>query len=78
MNCRFQSSKPGTGEEVVGPGETLPGGALLLSVFPGIAGRSRMAASAARRLAMLAVLGMAGLDAHAANRLIDDTPELRA
>lgn len=42
------------------------------------AGRSRMAASAARRLAMLAVLGMAGLDAHAANRLIDDTPELRA
>jgi AcrR family transcriptional regulator len=42
------------------------------------AGRSRMAAAAARRLAMLAVLGMAGLDAAAANRLIDETPELRA
>jgi len=42
------------------------------------AGRSRMAATAARRLAMLAVLGMAGLDAAAANRLIDETPELRA
>jgi len=42
------------------------------------AGRSRMAASAARRLAMLAVLGMAGLDATAANRLIDETPELSA
>jgi len=42
------------------------------------AGRSRMAASAARRLAMLAVLGMSGLDATAANRLIGETPELRA
>jgi AcrR family transcriptional regulator len=42
------------------------------------AGRSRMPGAAARRLAMLAVLGMAGLDAAAANRLIDDTPELRA
>lgn len=42
------------------------------------AGRSRMAAAAARRLAMLAVLGMAGLDAAAANRLIDETPALRA
>jgi len=42
------------------------------------AGRSRMAAATARRLAMLAVLGMAGLDAAAANRLIDETPELRA
>ena len=41
------------------------------------AGRSRMAASAARRLAMLAVLGMAGLDAAAANDLIDRTEELR-
>lgn len=42
------------------------------------AGRTRMAAPAARRLAMLAVLGIAGLDASAANALIDATPELRA
>jgi AcrR family transcriptional regulator len=42
------------------------------------AGRTRMAATAARRLAMLAVLGMAGLDASSANTLIDQTPELRA
>jgi AcrR family transcriptional regulator len=42
------------------------------------AGRTRMAAPAARRLAMLAVLGIAGLDAAAANTLIDATPELRA
>lgn len=42
------------------------------------AGRTRLSAPAARRLAMLAVLGMAGLDAASANRLIDETPELRS
>jgi hypothetical protein len=36
-----------------------------------------MPAATARRLTMLAVLAMAGLDAAAANRLIDETPELR-
>lgn len=40
------------------------------------AARSRMSAAAGRRLAMLAVLSIAGLDATAANRLIDTTPEL--
>ena len=39
--------------------------------------RTRMSATAGRRLAMLAVLAIAGLDAAAANRLIDETPELR-
>jgi hypothetical protein len=38
--------------------------------------RIRMSAPAGRRLAMLAVLAIAGLDATAANRLIDTTPEL--
>ncbi len=38
--------------------------------------RSRMSAATGRRLAMLAVLGMAGLDAASAGRLIDETPEL--
>jgi AcrR family transcriptional regulator len=42
------------------------------------AARSRMSAAAGRRLAMLAVLAIAGLDAASANRLIDETPELRA
>ena len=41
------------------------------------AGRTRMSAAAGRRLAMLAVLAIAGLDADAANRLIDGTPELQ-
>jgi AcrR family transcriptional regulator len=40
------------------------------------AARTRMSAAAGRRLAMLAVLSIAGLDATAANRLIDTTPEL--
>ncbi len=39
--------------------------------------RTGMPAATARRLTMLAVLAMAGLDAAAANRLIDETPELR-
>jgi AcrR family transcriptional regulator len=38
--------------------------------------RTRLSASTGRRLAMLAVLGMAGLDAADAGRLIDETPEL--
>jgi len=41
------------------------------------AARTRMSAAAGRRLAMLAVLAIAGLDAAAANRLIDETPALR-
>jgi AcrR family transcriptional regulator len=41
------------------------------------AGRTRMSAAAGRRLAMLAVLAIAGLDAAAANRLIDETPALQ-
>jgi AcrR family transcriptional regulator len=40
--------------------------------------RTRMPAAAGRRLAMLAVLAIAGLDAASANRLIDETPVLRA
>ena len=40
--------------------------------------RTRMSAASGRRLAMLAVLAVAGLDAAAANRLVDETPELRA
>lgn len=38
--------------------------------------RARLSAATGRRLAMLAVLGMAGLDADTAGRLIDETPEL--
>ncbi len=38
--------------------------------------RTRMAAATGRRLVMLAVLSMAGLDAAGAGRLIDDIPEL--
>lgn len=41
------------------------------------ASRTQLGAAAGRRLAMLAVLAMAGLDAASANRLIDETPELR-
>ncbi len=40
------------------------------------AARTRMSVAAGRRLAMLAVLSIAGLDAAAANHLIDTTPEL--
>lgn len=40
--------------------------------------RARLSAATGRRLAMLAVLGMAGLDAASAGRLIDGTPELAA
>lgn len=39
--------------------------------------RTRMGAATGRRLVMQAVLSMAGLDAGAANRLIDETPVLR-
>jgi AcrR family transcriptional regulator len=42
------------------------------------AGRTRLSAPVARRLTMLAVLGMAGLDASSAGRLIDETPELQS
>lgn len=38
--------------------------------------RARLSAATGHRLAMLAVLGMAGLDAETAGRLIDETPEL--
>lgn len=40
--------------------------------------RTRLSAATGRRLAMLAVLSMAGLDAAGAARLIDETPELAA
>ena len=38
--------------------------------------RARLSAATGHRLAMLAALGMAGLDAETAGRLIDETPEL--